>query len=103
MSTDTVGQQLHDRATRGEALSAEERAHLDAWYARLDAEEVAALAGAVPPGSIPALHAQIATALAQRGTVTQHVQALTAENAAVRQEIASLQRLLTQKSTPQPA
>jgi hypothetical protein len=103
MSTDTAGQQLHDRATRGESLSAEERAQLDAWYARLDAEEGAVLAGAVPPGSITALQAQIATALAQLGTVTQHIQAVTAENAAVRQEITALRRLLAQKSTPQPA
>ncbi len=70
MSTDTVGQQLHDRATRGEPLSTEERAQLDVWYARLDAEEGAVLAGAVLPGRITALQAQIATALAHLSTVT---------------------------------
>jgi hypothetical protein len=42
MNTDAAGQQLHDRATRGEALSTAERAQLDAWYARFDAEEGAA-------------------------------------------------------------
>ena len=102
-SADTAGQRLHHRATRGEPLSAEERAQLDAWYARLDAEEGAALARAAPSSDLTALRAQIATALAQLGTVTQHVQALSAENATVRQEIAALQRLLAQKSTPQPA
>jgi hypothetical protein len=103
MSTDTAGQKLHDRATRGETLSAEERAQLDAWYARLDDEEGAVFARAAPPASIITLQAQIATALAQLGTITQYVQALTAENAAVRQEVAALQKLLAQKSTPQLA
>jgi hypothetical protein len=65
MSTDTAGQQLHDRATRGESLSAEERAQLNAWYARLDAEEGAVLAAAAPPGSLTVLQAQVAMALAQ--------------------------------------
>ncbi|HYT94653.1 MAG TPA: hypothetical protein VEL76_38410 [Gemmataceae bacterium] len=102
MSTHTPGQELHDRATRGESLSTEERAQLDAWYVQLDHEEGTALAGAAPPGSLTTLRTQIETALGQLATVTQHIQALTAENAAVRQEIAALQRLLAQKPILQP-
>jgi hypothetical protein len=44
MISNEVGQQLHDRATRGEPLSEEEQALLDAWYARQDAEEAEQLA-----------------------------------------------------------
>ncbi len=94
MSTDTAGQQLHDRATRGEVLSAEDRAGLDEWYARLNLEEGVTLAGANPPASLAVVQAQITTALGQLATVTQRIQALTAENAATRGEIASLQQLL---------
>ncbi len=100
---DTGGQQLHDRATRGEVLSADERTRLEEWYARLDDEEGAARAGAVPPSSITVLQAQIEATVAQLAAVTQHIQALSAENAVVREEISSLQRLLAQKPTLQPA
>jgi hypothetical protein len=101
MNTHTAGQQLHDRATRGEALSDEERAQLQEWYAQLDREESATLNKNVRPASIAALQAQIETALAQLATVTQRIQALTSENAELGREIASLQSLLVQKLTPQ--
>jgi hypothetical protein len=39
MIPDVVGQQLHDKATRGVALSVEEQAVLTEWYARHDEEE----------------------------------------------------------------
>src|SRR5438270_12131458 len=103
MSTDNPEQQLHDRASRGESLSADERMRLEAWYARLDQEEGALLNRAGPPATLTALQRQIETAVAQLATVTQRVQALTAENTTVRREIASLQLLLAQRSTPQPA
>lgn len=32
-------QALHDRSTRGEILTFDEQARLDAWYAKLDAAE----------------------------------------------------------------
>jgi hypothetical protein len=95
-------QQLHDRATRGETLSAEEQAQLKEWYARLDREEAAILQSAALPSSLALLHTQIETALGQLATLTQRIQALTGENAAVRQEIVSLQVRLARTSTPQP-
>jgi hypothetical protein len=103
MKPETLGQQLHDRATRGEILSAPERAQLDEWYARLDQEEGAALGTVVPSTNRAILQAQIQTATAQLAALTQRVQALTAENAAVRQEIVSLQQQLARTPTPQPA
>ena len=103
MSPESPEQQLHDKATRGEALTAEERARLEAWYARLDQEESALLNKAGPPATLAGLQTQIEATLAQLAEVTGRIQALTAENTAVRREIASLQLLLAQRSTPQPA
>lgn len=37
--SDERGQQLHDRATRGQQLTAEEQEQLDAWYAEMDRAE----------------------------------------------------------------
>src|SRR5437868_6258627 len=94
MSSETAGRQLHDRARRGAPLSAEERARLEEWYVRLDQEEAAACARANLPPNCAALHAQIETAVAQIAAVTQRIQALTTENAAVREDITSLQQPL---------
>jgi hypothetical protein len=43
ITPDDVGKRLHDKATRGLTLSAEEQALLNEWYARHDAEEAAIL------------------------------------------------------------
>ena len=50
MVTDEVGRQLHDRATRGETLSADDQARLAEWNA-----PQARLHWLVPPGAV-ALH-----------------------------------------------
>ncbi len=103
MSKDDLGRSLHDRATRGAVLSAEEQAQLDEWYAQLDQEEAALLSGNRPAPGLASLQAQVDAAVAQLVTTTQRIQTMTAENEAVRQEIAALQRRLTQKPTAQPA
>ena len=43
MIPDEIGQKLHDRATRGETLTAEEQEQLRHWYAHHDQEEMAQL------------------------------------------------------------
>ncbi len=48
MTTDHSAQQLHDKATRGAGLSAEDRAKSDEWYAQQDQEEASALARTPP-------------------------------------------------------
>ncbi len=48
MISDNIAQQLHDKLTRGESLSAEEQATLDAWYAAQDEAESHTL-GCLPP------------------------------------------------------
>jgi hypothetical protein len=102
MITDDVAKELHDRATRGMALSAAEQAELDAWYARQDAEESARLTRTHAPDSLAALRAQVDEAISELWVVTQQVQALSAENESVRREVAELQRQLPDKVTSQP-
>jgi hypothetical protein len=103
MSLDELAQQLHDKATRGLALSAEEQSRLEAWYAEQDRQERAVLG---PPGSsqrLATLHTQVETALAQLLTVTQRIQELTVHNETLRREIAVLQRQLPLAATREPA
>src|SRR5437868_6284321 len=102
MTTPEDPQELHARASRGQALLPEERARLKAWYARQDQEEVALLAGRPPADTLTALRGQVEAATAQLVTVSQRIQALTVENAAIRQEIALLQRHVAQSPTAQP-
>jgi predicted nucleic acid-binding Zn-ribbon protein len=101
MTTDT--RRLHDKATRGEALSAEEHAHLEQWYARLDDEESASFASASSPEQLDALRAEVNAARARLVAATQRIQALAAENEAARSEVAALQQRLVERTTAQPA
>lgn len=103
MSTDELAKQLHDKATRGIALSTAEQAKLEAWYAQQDTEENAILARTTPPQTLVTLQVQVDTAVAQLLTVTQRIQELVAQNDALRRDIAALQRQLAQTPTVQPA
>jgi hypothetical protein len=103
MSLDELAQQLHDKATRGGALSAEEQARLDAWYAEQDQREGAVLGPTGSSQRLAMLHTQVETALAQLLTVTQRIQELTAHNETLRREIVVLQRQLPLASTRKPA
>jgi hypothetical protein len=102
MVPDEIGQKLHDRATRGETLTAEEQELLQRWYAHLDQEEMAQLNAAPVPSRLADLQSRVQQATAQVVVQAQCIEALTAENAQLRQEIASLQRLLTAKLAGQP-
>ncbi len=103
MSTAKLVEQLHDKATRGIALSALEQAQLDAWYAQQDQGEGALLTLASPPGRLVALQTQVDTAVAELLTTTRRVQALAADNVALRRDIAALQEELTRPSPAQSA
>jgi hypothetical protein len=102
MIADEMGKKLHDRATRGEALTAEEQELLRRWYAYHDQEEMAQLSAAPAPSRLAELQSGVQQATAQVVAQAQHIEALTAENARLRQEIASLQRLLSVKLAGQP-
>ena len=90
------GRRLHDRATRGEALTQAERASLAAWYEQQDAEEGAILASAAPvtEAALRLLRDEVEAAAARVLTTTQQIQTQIAENEALRQEIAVLTRRL---------
>jgi uncharacterized protein YlxW (UPF0749 family) len=103
MSTDPIAQQLHDKATRGIALSVEEQARLEVWYAAQDRKESAVLRVTNTPKRLATLHTHIETTLAQLQTVTQRIQELTAQNEAMRREIAVLQRQLAHVPMHGPA
>jgi len=103
MSIDDLGKQLHDKATRGIALSPSEQTQLTAWYAAQDQAESQLLALADAPQRLGVLHSQVETALHQLQTVTQRIQELTVQNEAVRQEITLLQHQLAHLPTSQTA
>jgi transposase-like protein len=91
--SDSHLQKLHDRATRGEPLSNEEQAALDAWYAQQDQSESEALSRTATAVTIPDLQAQLDASLRQLETVTQHIREAVMVNNDLRREIGQLQRL----------
>jgi hypothetical protein len=103
MIPDEIGQKLHDRATRGEMLTEEEQGLLQGWYARRDQDEMAQLSTAPVPTLLTDLQSRAQQATAQVVAQAQRIEALTVENAELRQEIATLQRLLSAKLADQPA
>jgi septal ring factor EnvC (AmiA/AmiB activator) len=96
MLTDEAARQLHDRATRGMTLSADEQAELNAWYARQDAEEAAMLAAAQPPDDLSQLRSQLDDALSQIAAVTQRIREQTTANEQLKREINELKRQLSE-------
>jgi hypothetical protein len=103
MASDDLMKQLHDKATRGEPLSAEEQAQLNNWSALEDQAEGQALGVPVNSSAIATLQAQVEAALTGLMTATKGMQAIAAEHEALRREIAVLRRQLADSSTPQPA
>ena len=103
MTPDEIGRRLHDRATRGETVAPEEQEQLRRWYTDHDEEEMAQLNAAPVPSRLADLQTRVQQATAQVVVQAQRIEALTVENAQLRQEIASLQRLLSAKRAGQPA
>jgi peptidoglycan hydrolase CwlO-like protein len=102
MVSDELGKQLHDRATRGEALSVEERAQLEDWYATQDRAEADQLGLTATAETVDSLQTQIDSALAQLATITRRIQEIAEENKALRREITALCRQLAQQDSLQP-
>jgi hypothetical protein len=71
MITEGNYQHLHDQATRGVALSAEQTAQLEEWYAHQDREESATLTRMAPPQTVAALRTQVDAAVVQLSAVGQ--------------------------------
>ena len=94
-------QELHDRATRGLALTAAEQIQLDNWYAEQDEAEHRRFASAATTQNIAGLQAQIKAGLAQVVLVTQQIQDLMHQNEELQGEVTSLKNQLTQRLTAQ--
>jgi hypothetical protein len=82
------------------ALSAEEQAQLDEWYAQQDQRESDALARVTPPEELVQLRQQVDPGLAELQSVAQRVLAIASENQSLKQEIATLQRRLNTNAQP---
>lgn len=105
MTKDTPAHDLHDRATRGGALTDAERTALEAWYEQKDHEEAALLgpsASAASP-TLDALREQVTAALARLQEETQRIQAQADENEALRREVAALSEELAHAGSRQAA
>ena len=103
MVTDDLGKQLHNRVTRGEALSTEEQAQLEDWYATQDRAESDQLGLTATAETVASLQIQIDSALASLAAITRRIQEIAEENQALRREIAALCRQLAQQDSLQPA
>ncbi|MCS7055127.1 MAG: hypothetical protein NZM18_02980 [Thermoflexales bacterium] len=94
------GLELHDRFTRGESLTPEEQAALQAWYVQEQQEELHAL-NLSPLPDIVALQDQVRRTLKQLAELLTTIERLEAENAALRQENAHLRAQLAKRIAQQ--
>ncbi len=81
---------LHVRKARGELLTSDEQAALDAWYAEQDREETLLPDAAKRPGSLGALKGQVDAVLERIAAASQAIQTVSAENEALRLENSAL-------------
>ncbi len=103
MITDELGQQLHDKATRGVTLTPPEQVQLAEWYRQQDDAEGHVLGGENGEGAAAALRRDVEQALARMTGVSQEIEALARANEAIRRETAALRERVAQLPMPQPA
>jgi hypothetical protein len=102
MVSDELGRQLHDKATRGGALTAQERLQLDEWYREQDAAESQHPDRTTVAAQVTMLRTQVAEGLAQIQAATADIQSLAASNETLRREAAVLRERLAKRPIPQP-
>ena len=102
MVSDELGKRLHDRATRGESLSVQERGQLEAWYAAQDRAEVEAL-DLTTTETVTALQTQVDSVLDQLEIAAKRIQEISRENEKLRAEIAALHHRLAQQAAARAA
>ena len=103
MVSDASGKQLHNRATRGEALSEEEQAQLNAWYDEQDREEMMMLRRDTPVEDQDSLQADIDSVLYRIGNTAKRIKSISQQNEVLREEIMRFRRQLAQQATVQIA
>ncbi len=95
--------ELHDRVTRGEALTADEQAQLQTWYGEQDQAEFQQLKLSASIPNNADLPNKIAVALNQISASTAQIQKLANENESLRRENQTLRRQLTEQPLLQHA
>ncbi len=98
MTSNEFGQQLHGRAVRGEALSADEQAQLEAWYDEMDRAEMAMLNIGARANALESLQAEVDAEQARILVTAKRLPKMEKENDALRREITAREDLLTQKT-----
>ncbi len=93
---DQLGQQLHDRATRGQRLSTEEQKQLEAWYAEMDRAEAANL-GVDKESPEDGLPARIERTLAEIASATRRIRELDRRAREIEQENGALRVRLSRR------
>ena len=88
MSVDDGALALHDKATRGAPLSAEEQIELDQWYAAQDHAEQIILGSGTVSSAMPELQTQVTAVLERCVTLAQQIQELSHDNDVLRHDIA---------------
>jgi hypothetical protein len=103
MISEDSAKRLHDRDTRGEKLSADEREALEAWISTQDQAEANLLSPKSVGPSLADLRSQVASALEQTDEITSAIRRLFSENDLLRDENAVLRRRLEARAVSQPA
>ena len=102
MISDEVGRQLHDRASRGGTLSAQERQQLDHWLSAQDQAEGALLSPQALDPALAELRGRVDAALEQVGAIARNIQRLSEDNDSLRRENATLRRRLAARPVSEP-
>ncbi len=102
MSDHTL-RQLHDKATRGEQLTPEERSRLEEWYTENDEQERSDLSASSEPEEVAELRRKLDQAMSELSTASHRVRELTADNDSARREIEDLRRQVARRGAPHPA
>jgi hypothetical protein len=103
MISDDSARRLHDRDTRGAALSADEREALEGWISAQDQAEAKLLSPKSVEPSLADLRSQVESALEQVDEVTSAIRRLFSENDSLRDENSVLRRRLEARAASQPA
>jgi hypothetical protein len=86
---DELGFILHDRSTRGEALTSEETQQLEAWYEVRDAAEAMLLKrSSVAAPDLVGLQCRLDAIIEELRVVRQRMQQISSKNLKLRREIA---------------
>ncbi len=94
MESEEFGKRLHNRATRGASLTAEEQKKLVAWYEAQDQAEMEKLNLPAAAETDASLQSEIDSTLLRIAAVTRSIQEIFSENKALREEITVYRRKL---------